>query len=95
MRKTIYLFLAALALTAVLVAPAAAAPNPTPNGLTGACNMVASWPGAGPSQGVGVQPGGGMEQAMFGTPAYDRFGDLHNGNLGMNRAVDVSGGYCP
>lgn len=36
-----------------------------------------------------------MEQAMFGTPAYDRFGDLHNGNLGMNRAVDVSGGYCP
>lgn len=64
-----------------------AAPGPTPNGFTGACNMVASWPGAGPGEGVGVQPGGGMENAMtVNNP---------NGNAGMNRAVDVSGGYCP
>ena len=64
-----------------------AAPGPTPNGFTGACNMVASWPGAGPAQGVGVQPGGGMENAM------ER--NLNgNGNAGMNRAVDVSGGSC-
>ena len=60
-----------------------AAPGPTPNGFTGACNMVASWPGAGPGEGVGVQPGGGMENAMtVNNP---------NGNLGMWRAVDVSG----
>ncbi len=63
-----------------------AAPGPTPNGFTGACNMVASWPGAGPAQGVGVQPGGGMENAMtVNNP---------NGNAGMFRAVDVSGGSC-
>lgn len=60
-----------------------------PNGFVGACNMVASWPGVGPAQGVGVQPGGGMEQAMFGTPAYDRFG-YHNGDLGMDGAVAAS-----
>jgi hypothetical protein len=49
--------------------------------------MLASWPGAGPAQGVGVQPEGGMENAMtVNNP---------NGNAGMNRAVDVSGGYCP
>ena len=64
-----------------------AAPGPTPNGFTGACNMVASWPGAGPAQGVGVQPGGGMENAM------ER--NLNgNGNAGMERAVGVSGGSC-
>ena len=64
-----------------------AAPGETPNGFTGACNMLASWPGAGPAQGVGVQPEGGMENAMtVNNP---------NGNAGMNRAVDVSGGYCP
>ena len=63
-----------------------AAPGPTPNGFTGACNMVASWPGAGPGEGVGVQPGGGMENAMtVNNP---------NGNAGMNRAVGVSGGSC-
>ena len=60
-----------------------AAPGPTPNGFTGACNMVASWPGAGPGEGVGVQPGGGMENAMsVNNP---------NGNLGMWRAVAESG----
>jgi len=64
-----------------------AAPGETPNGFTGACNMLASWPGAGPAQGVGVQPEGGMENAMTV--------DNPNGNAGMNRAVDVSGGYCP
>ena len=64
-----------------------AAPGPTPNGFTGACNMVASWPGAGPGEGVGVQPGGGMENAM------ER--NLNgNGNAGMTRAVEVSGGSC-
>ena len=63
-----------------------AAPGPTPNGFTGACNMVASWPGAGPGEGVGVQPGGGMENAMtVNNP---------NGNAGMERAVGVSGGSC-
>ena len=64
-----------------------AAPGPTPNGFTGACNMVMSWPGVRVGNGVGVQPGGGMENAMtVNNP---------NGNAGMNRAVDVSGGYCP
>ena len=63
-----------------------AAPGPTPNGFTGACNMLASWPGAGPGEGVGVQPGGGMENAMtVNNP---------NGNAGMTRAVGVSGGSC-
>ena len=60
-----------------------AAPGPTPNGFTGACNMMAAVSGYGPAQGVGVQPGGGMENAMtVNNP---------NGNLGMWRAVDVSG----
>jgi len=63
-----------------------AAPGPTPNGFTGACNMLASWPGAGPGEGVGVQPGGGMENAMtVNNP---------NGNAGMTRGVGVSGGSC-
>lgn len=63
-----------------------AAPNETPNGFTGACNMVASVSDLGPAQGVGVQPGGGMENAMtVNNP---------NGNAGMERAVGVSGGYC-
>jgi len=63
-----------------------AAPGPTPNGFTGACNMLASWPGAGPGEGVGVQPGGGMENAMT---VFNP-----NGNAGMTRAVGVSGGSC-
>lgn len=79
--------LVTLSLTA-FAGSVSAAPGPTPNGFTGACNMVASWPGDGPAQGVGVQPGGGMENAM------ER--NLNgNGNAGMTRAVDVSGGYCP
>jgi hypothetical protein len=78
--------LVTLSLTA-FAGSVSAAPGPTPNGLTGACNMVASWPGAGPAQGVGVQPGGGMENAM------ER--NLNgNGNAGMERAVGVSGGSC-
>jgi hypothetical protein len=72
---------------AALTGSAAAAPNPTPNGFVGACNMVASWPGAGPGNGVGVQPGGGMELAMSV--------DNPNGNDGMFHAVFVSGnGDC-
>lgn len=72
---------------AAFAGSAAAASNPTPNGYVGACNMLASWPGAGPGSGVGVQPGGGMERAMSV--------DNQNGNDGMNHAVFVSGGYCP
>ncbi len=78
--------LVALSLTA-FAGSVSAAPGPTPNGFTGACNMVMSWPGVRVGNGVGVQPGGGMENAMtVNNP---------NGNAGMNRAVDVSGGYCP
>ena len=77
--------LVTLSLT-VFAGSVSAAPGPTPNGFTGACNMVASWPGAGPGQGVGVQPGGGMENAMtVNNP---------NGNAGMYRAVEQSGGDC-
>lgn len=76
---------------AVFAGSAAAAPPETPNEFVGACNMLASWPDLGPAKGVGVQPDGGMEKAMFGTPAYERFG-YHNGNLGMDHAVFVSGG---
>jgi len=53
----------------------------------GALNMLASWPGAGPGQGVGVQPGGGMENAMTRNTSQNT-----NGNDGMSRAVGVS---CP
>ena len=78
--------LVTLSLTA-FAGSVSAAPGPTPNGFTGACNMVASWPGAGPGEGVGVQPGGGMENAMVR--------NLNgNGNAGMTRAVEVSGGSC-
>lgn len=65
---------------------AAADPPETPVGFVGACNMVASWPGLGPANGVGVQPGGGMEHAMTV--------DNLNGNEGMTIAVTVSGGVC-
>ena len=78
--------LVVLSLTA-FAGSVSAAPGPTPNGFTGACNMVMSWPGVRVGNGVGVQPGGGMENAMtVNNP---------NGNAGMNRAVDVSGGHCP
>jgi hypothetical protein len=78
--------LVVLALTA-FAGSAAAAPPETPIGFVGACNMVASWPELGPAQGVGVQPGGGMERAMtiFNPNGFD----------GMDRAVSVSGGFCP
>lgn len=63
-----------------------AAPGPTPNGFTGACNMVMSWPGVRDlihENGVGVQTGGGMENAMtVNNP---------NGNAGMTRATINSG----
>lgn len=69
---------------AAFAGSAAAAPSQTPNGWVGACNMNASWPGLGPENpGVGVQPGGGMENAMtVNNP---------NGNAGMFHATDVSG----
>jgi len=67
---------------------AAAAPSPTPSGWVGACNMVVSWPGLGVQNpnGVGVQPGGGMENAMTV--------DNPNGNDGMTVATVVSGGQA-
>ena len=77
--------LVVLSLTA-FAGSASATPGPTPNGFIGACNMVAAVSGYGPGQGVGVQPGGGMENAMtVNNP---------NGNAGMWRAVYVSGGSC-
>lgn len=68
------------------VGSATAAPDPTPSGWVGACNMVVSWPGLGVQDpnGVGVQPGGGMETAMTV--------DNPNGNDGMTTATVVSGG---
>jgi hypothetical protein len=63
---------------------ASAAPGPTHNGFTGACNMVMSWPDVRVGNGVGVQPGGGMENAMTR--------NLNgNGNAGMTRATINSG----
>ena len=79
--------LVVLSLTA-FAGSASAAPGPTPNGFTGACNMVMAWPGVRVGTGVGVQPGGGMENAM-------KRNLNGNGNAGMNRAVERSGGYCP
>lgn len=89
--------LVVLSLTA-FAGSVSAAPGPTPNGLTGACNMVMSWPGVRAEArllpGVGVQPGGGMQNAMV---RNNPEGDITagNGNAGMNHAVEVSGGYCP
>jgi hypothetical protein len=45
--------------------------------------MNSSWPGLGVGNGVGVQPGGGMENAMTV--------DSPNGNTGMFHAISVSG----
>lgn len=84
---------AASVVAACLAGTAAATPSETPIGFVGACNMVASFAGAGPSQGVGVQDGGGMYQAMFGTPAASASGK-ENGNAGMATAVAQSGGQC-
>ena len=73
---------------ATFTGSAAAGPNPTPAGWVGACNMVVSWPGLGVQNpnGVGVQPGGGMEQGMTV--------DNANGNDGMTVATVVSGGQA-
>jgi hypothetical protein len=69
---------------------AAATPPVTPNGFVGACNMAAAWPGLGPGKGVGVQEGGGMENAMVRNTSQNT-----NGNDGMAHAVFVSGnGDC-
>jgi len=65
---------------------ASAAPGKTPNGWTGACNMMMSWPGVRVGNGVGVQPGGGMMNAMTV--------DNPNGNAGMIRAVTNTGAYA-
>lgn len=78
--------LVVLALTGFAGSAAAGGPPETPLGFVGACNMLAAWPGLGPAQGVGVQPGGGMEHAMTV--------DNPNGNVGMFHAVFVSGGDC-
>ena len=51
----------------------------------GALNMLASWPGAGPGQGVGVQPGGGMQNAMTQNTSQNT-----HGNDGMALAVALS-----
>ena len=77
--------LAVASLVAALGAATAAqaAPSPTPNGWVGACNMNSSWPGFSPSNGVAVQPGGGMENAMTR--------DNEHGNAGMFRAIARSG----
>ena len=89
MRRALVLvsMLIALVLTS-LAGSAAAGPNPTPNGWVGACNMVVSFPGLGVQNpnGVGVQPGGGMENAMTV--------DNPNGNDGMTTATVVSGGQA-
>lgn len=61
------------------VGTAAAAEGPA---YCGATNMLASWPGLGPGNGVGVQPGGGMQLAMTRNNP--------NGNAGMFHAVAVS-----
>jgi hypothetical protein len=62
----------------------ASGPSPTPNEFCGALNMAVSWPGLGAQNpnGVGVQPGGGMERAMtIQNP---------NGGDGMGTAVAAS-----
>ena len=67
-------------LVTALPGSAAADPPTTPNGWEGACNMNQSWPGLNLNNGVGVQPGGGMERAMtVNNP---------NGNEGMFGAVE-------
>jgi hypothetical protein len=66
---------------------AAAGRDPTPNGYVGACNMSVSWPGFGVqnANGVGVQAGGGMENAMTVNQSQNT-----NGNDGMVHATNVS-----
>lgn len=88
MRRALVLASLVVLLLAAFSGSAVAAPNPTPNGWVGACNMVVSFPGLGAQSpnGVGVQPGGGMENAMtVNNP---------NGNDGMTTATLVSGGQA-
>jgi hypothetical protein len=77
------LVLVAAAATALAGATGGSADNGP--AYCGALNMVASWPGAGPGQGVGVQPGGGMENAMTRNTSQNT-----NGNDGMDLAVGLS-----
>ena len=88
MRRALVLASLVVLLLAAFSGSAIAAPNPTPNGWVGACNMVVSFPGLGVQNpnGVGVQPGGGMENAMTV--------DNPNGNDGMTTATVVSGGQA-
>ena len=88
MRRALVLASLVVLLLVAFSGSAVAAPNPTPNGWVGACNMVVSFPGLGTQNpnGVGVQPGGGMENAMtVNNP---------NGNDGMTTATLVSGGQA-
>lgn len=80
-RASIVSLIAAAALTGAGANPAAAS-GPA---YCGALNMVASWPGGGPSQGVGVQEGGGMQNAMTRNTSQNT-----NGNDGMHLAVELS-----
>jgi len=86
MRRALVIASMLVVLLATFTGSAAAGPNPTPAGWVGACNMVVSFPGLGAQNpnGVGVQPGGGMENAMTV--------DNPNGNEGMFNATVVSGG---
>jgi hypothetical protein len=71
---------------AVFAGSASAAPSETPNGWTGACNMMQAVSEADGGSSVAVKPGGGMVNAMtVNNP---------NGNAGMYRAVANSGGTC-
>ena len=87
MKRAFALVSALVVLGLALAAGSAAAPGETPNGWVGACNMMSSWPGVKiHGNGVGVQPGGGMERAMtVNNP---------NGNDGMFNAVFRTAGTC-
>ena len=78
---------------------AAAAPNPTPNGWVGACNMNSSWPTLSPGQAVGITGTVEWELLTTGVPEADAGGMEHamnvnnpHGNDGMFNATAVSGG---
>lgn len=79
MKKVIVGLVVVVATLGLSVGTAAAAEGPA---FCGAANMRAAWPGLGPGNGVGVQPGGGMQLAMTR--------DNPNGNAGMFHAVAVS-----
>ena len=88
MKRAFALVSALVVLGLALAAGSAAAPGVTPNGFIGACNMVSAWPGVKiHGNGVGVQPGGGMERVMT-------VNINGNGNAGMNNAVLRTGGNC-